>query len=63
MDEVNETSSACETIGTFEAIETVKSNSNFSHVLVCSLTPTGWCVVSICPVPGAVMHHVQKPGA
>jgi len=36
MDEVNETSGACETIGTVEAIETVESNFNFSHVPVCS---------------------------
>jgi len=32
--------------------------SGFGH-----LTQTGWCVVSICPIPGALLHHVPKPGA
>ena len=60
MDEVSETSGACETV---EAIETVESKSSFTHVLMRSLSPTGWRVVSICSIPAPLMHHVPELGA
>ena len=60
MDEVSETSGACETSETVKIIETVESKSSFTHVLMRSLTPTGWRVVSICSIPSPLMHHVPE---
>ena len=57
MDEVSETSGADETS------ETVESKSSFTQVLMRSLSPTGWRVVSICSIPAPLMHHVPELGA
>ena len=63
MDEVSETSGACDTSETIETIETVESKSSFTQVLMRSLSPTGWRGVSICSIPAPMMHHVPELSA
>ena len=63
MDEVGETSGACETSETVKTIDTVESKSSFAQVLTRSLSPTGWRVVSICSIPPPLVHHVPELSA